>query len=304
MITNVTERHFDHGCDVMTESPDLNAATVQTIIRIMWIKMTDGRPPRCDRMTGLDQEQVDWLYEQLTVMIEWNAPTGRPRAMTLYTALVMVLFALRQNMPTDVIGEIFGCGKSTVERYQDELEPLADEVLTPLYEERRAQAQRDAVLVDGMVVPIGERDGVEGLFSTKQGLCGQNVQVAADLPGRLTDVGVPCPGSMHDSRAFLESGLAERWAKHYEPGGPGMTGDKGYQGTGVNTPYKKPRGRELTAVRKECNTALNSIRAAVERAIAHLKCWKVLKTGFRRSLEEFPRVLLTVTKLEMFRIFG
>ena len=61
---------------------------------------------------------------------------------------------------------------------------------------------------------------------------------------------------------------------------------------------------ELTDARKSCNTALNRLRAAVERAIAHLKCWKVLKTGFRRSLEEFPAVLRTVAKLEVSRVYG
>ncbi|WBB97608.1 hypothetical protein O7543_16290 [Solwaraspora sp. WMMA2080] len=109
---------------------------------------------------------------------------------------------------------------------------------------------------------------------------------------------------MHDRKAFDVSGIAARWAGHYAPGGPGMTGDKGYQGAGIASPYKKPRGRELTEVRRACNTALNRLRAAVERAIAHLKCWKVLKTGFRRSLEQFPATLLTVTKLEIFRVYG
>ncbi|WP_213457432.1 transposase family protein [Rhizomonospora bruguierae] len=85
------------------------------------------------------------------------------------------------------------------------------------------------------------------------------------------------------------------------PGGPGMIGDKGYQGTGHSTPYKKPPGRDLTDVRRVCNTAINRIRAAVERAIAHLKNWKILKTGYRRSLHDFPRVLRTVTKLEIYR---
>jgi hypothetical protein len=255
-------------------------------------------------MTGLDAEQVDWLYEQLDAMIEWEAPTGRPRVLPLYTALVMVLFALRHNLPPDVLAELFGCGSTTVERYQDNLETLIDEVLTPLYEQVRVQGHRDAVLVDGLVVPIGERDGVEGLFSDKKGYSGQNVQVVATLSGRLTDVGEPCPGSMHDSRAFEESGIAARWAAHYQPAGPGMLGDKGYQGTGIATPYKKPPKRELTDVRRACNTALDRVRAAVERAIAHLKCWKVLKTGFRRSLQEFPAALRTVTKLEVFRVYG
>ena len=79
-----------------------------------------------------------------------------------------------------------------------------------------------------------------------------------------------------------------------------MIGDKGYQGTGLTTPYKKPRGRDLTDVRRACNTAINRVRAAVERAIAHLKNWKILKTGYRPSLHDFPRVLRTVTKLEIF----
>src|SRR3954453_5151883 len=119
-------------------------------------------------MTGLDQEQVDWLYEQVAVLVEWDAPTGRPRVLCLYTALVMVLFGLRQNLATDVLGEVFGCGSSTVDRYRDELETLVDMVLTPLYEEVRAQARQDAVLVDGLVVPVGERDGAGGLFSDKK----------------------------------------------------------------------------------------------------------------------------------------
>jgi hypothetical protein len=42
----------------------------------------------------------------------------------LYTALVMVLFGLRHYLPPDVLGELFGCGSSTVRRYQDELERL------------------------------------------------------------------------------------------------------------------------------------------------------------------------------------
>ena len=255
-------------------------------------------------MTGLDQEQIDWLHAQVAALVVWDAPTGRPRVMPLYTALVMVLFGLRQNLATDVIGEVFGCGSSTVERYRDELEVLVDLVLTPLYEQIRAQAHRDAVLVDGLVVPVGERDGVAGLFCDKKHLVGQNVQVVATLSGRVADVGDPCPGAMHDSRAFRESGIAQRWASHYGPDGPGMLGDKGYQGVGISTPYKKPPGRDLSDVRRAANTALNRLRAAVERAIAHLKSWKVLKTGFRRSLHEFPAVLRTVTKLEVFRVYG
>jgi hypothetical protein len=271
---------------------------------IMWINVTDGRPPRSEHMTGLDQDRVDWLHEQLMQMIEWDKPMGCPRAMPLYQAIVMVLFSLRHNLSPDVIGELFGCGSTTVERYQDELEILIDVVLSPLFDEIREQARRGAVLVDGLVAPVGERTGTEDLFSDKKGYSGINIQFVSTLSGRLADVGDPCPGARHDSRAFRESGIAERWAGHFAEGGSGMIGDKGYQGMGIISPYKKPPKRELTPVRKACNTALNRIRAAVERAIAHLKAWKVLKTGFRRSLEQFPAVLRTVARLEVFRVHG
>lgn len=258
-----------------------------------------GRTPNWHHDRG-----VVWIHQQLTDMLCWEPPTGRPRTMDLHTAIVMLLFALRQNLATDVIAEIFGCATGTVDNRQQELEILIDDVLTPLYEQRRTEAHRHATLVDCLVAPIGERDDLEGLFSRKKGYCGQNVQVVADLGGRLADVGGPCPGSMHGSRAFVASGIAARWADHPTPDGPGMTGDKGYQGAGINTPHKKPAGQELADVREECNRVLNGLRAAVERAIVHLKCWKIRKTGFRRSLDEFPCTLRTVTRLEMFRVYG
>lgn len=102
------------------------------------------------------------------------------------------------------------------------------------------------------------------------------------LNGRLADVGDPCPGVRHDSRAFRESGIAERWAGHYAEGGPGMIGDKGYQGTGVVSPYKKPPKRALTEVRKSCNTVLNRVRVAVDVWHASTELWI---TGCRHRSE-------------------
>jgi hypothetical protein len=100
---------------------------------IVWINVTDSRPPRSGHMAGLDQEQVDWLHEQLVRMIEWDKPTGCPRALPVHTAIVMVSFTLRHDLSPDMAGELFGCGSTTVERYQDELEILIDVVLAPLY---------------------------------------------------------------------------------------------------------------------------------------------------------------------------
>ena len=255
-------------------------------------------------MTGLSAEQFAWLAAEVAVLVDWDAPTGRPRSLPLRTALVVVLFLLRHNLPEDAAGELFGCSTATIWRYQEELEPVIDVVLSVLAAQITAQAHRDGALVDGLVAPVGERDGVEHLYSGKKRYCGQNVQVVANLDGRVVDVGEPYPGSMYDSRAFEASGIAERWKAHYQPGGLGLTGDKGYQGTGIITPDKKQPGLPRCDAAKEYNRSVSRIRAAVERAIAHLKNWKILKTGYRRALSDFPRVLRTVTKLEIYRAFG
>jgi len=83
-----------------------------------------------------------------------------------------------------------------------------------------------------------------------------------------------------------------------------MTGDGGYLGIGMTTPDRKPPGGELTDRQKAYNYSVNRIRAAVERAIAHLKSWRILKTGYRRIMRDFPDVLRTVTMLEIYRVWG
>ena len=80
--------------------------------------------------------------------------------------------------------------------------------------------------------------------------------------------------------------------------------DGGYQGTGPITPAKRPPNGELTDEQKSYNHSLNRLRAAVERAIAHLKNWKILKTGYHRLMTDFPDLLRTVTALEIFRVWG
>jgi hypothetical protein len=257
-------------------------------------------------MTGLSADQLVELVARIReVVSDWDRPViGRPHVLPLVAAVAAVLFGLRHNVADDVVAEVFGCSQATITRYHQQLGPILRWVLRPEADERHAQAQREGVLVDGFVAPVGEREGHDGLYSGKKHLCGQNVQVVADLDGRVADVGDPVPGARHDAAAFFVSGLAERLSGHYAPGGPGMTGDGGYRGIGMITPDRKPRGGELTDGQKAYNRSVNRIRAAVERAIAHLKSWKILQTGYHRIMHDFPDILRTVTMLEIYRAWG
>jgi DDE superfamily endonuclease/Helix-turn-helix of DDE superfamily endonuclease len=219
----------------------------------------------------------------------------------LFRAVVLTLFLMRRNESQAVAGELFGCSQATVSRVARRLRPLLSQATAELAEQIRVQAKRSAVLVDGFLAPTGERAGVAGMFSGKRHAAGFNIQAVANLDGRLVDTGFPVPGARHDSKALAESGIAGRWAAHLRPGGPGMLADLGYLGTAATTGTRKPRSRDLTEVQRACNNAINSARAAVERAIAHLVNWKVLDTGWRGPLTDFPEVLRTVTGLEIYR---
>ena len=178
----------------------------------------------------------------------------------LPTAVIAVLFGLRHNMGDEVVAELFGCSQATVTRYHDILQPILRWVTRPEVDQRMHQTQRDGVLVDGFIAAVGERKHYHGLFSGKKHICGQNVQVITDLDGRVADVSEPVNGARHDAVAFHISGIAQRWAGHYAPEGPGMIGDGGYQGVGPLTPHKKPPGGELTDKQKAYNYSLNRLR--------------------------------------------
>lgn len=96
------------------------------------------------------------------------------------------------------------------------------------------------------------------------------------LDGTAAWISAPLPGKTNDARAFEETGAADI----LKQAGGGF-GDKGYQGTGLVTPKKKPIGGELTLSDKEYNSQVSSFRAPVERLVGHFKNWKILHTDYR-----------------------
>ncbi|MET7473317.1 hypothetical protein ABZT17_02975 [Streptomyces sp. NPDC005648] len=78
------------------------------------------------------------------------------------------------------------------------------------------------------------------LYSVKAGYADMNVQIACSMDGDLVVVGpVPIPGARHDAHDLV--------------------------------PYKRLPGRDLPENYKRDNALLSSVRAAVERAAAHVR---------------------------------
>ncbi|WP_243715208.1 transposase family protein [Micromonospora sp. KC207] len=135
-------------------------------------------------MTGLPTDRLADLIDRVREIEghEWEKPpVGRPHVLPLPTAVIAVLFGLWHNMPDEVLAEVFGCSQATITRYHQILQPILRWVTRPEVDQRLEQTRREGVLVDGFVAPVGERESYHGLFSGKKHVCGQYVQVVADL---------------------------------------------------------------------------------------------------------------------------
>jgi hypothetical protein len=251
-------------------------------------------------VTGLSQQQLDLLCDRIADLTgPWQPPRGRRRTLSPAAAVTMTLVWLRHNRSQALLGACYDSSQPTVSRVITRLRGLTEQVTTQGMPGLAETAPTERVLVDGTLLPTGNRAGQQGqgLYSGKRHKAGMNVQVISDRWGRLPDVSDPTPGSMHDARPVATTGLAALLADR------AVLADLGFLGCGVSTPARKPPGGKVCELGKVNNRARASVRAAVERTIALLKQWKVLGTGYRGPLARFPRVIRTVVALEKFRIY-
>jgi hypothetical protein len=250
---------------------------------------------RLDALTGLTDGQRGVLVERVVEYLGGEsvvASGGRPSALGLEGSVFLVVTLLRANLTQDQAAAIFDVSQATASRRWDLLrEPIAVVLSDVVPAVPDVVGTEGSVLVDGTLCPTWDWSAAEGMFSGKHEETGFNVQIAASLDGDIVAVGAPIPGARHDAHAVHASGLAGTVTGH------GVVGDKGYQGHVDLSPIKKPAGASLCEHDKQYNREINSLRAAVERAIAHLKNWKILATGFRPPLEKFAATLRAVTGL-------
>lgn len=243
---------------------------------------------RCDRMSGLDSEQVDELVLRIEEQLDesWDKRTGRPKSLTLREAVVVACGYLRQNIIQEVWAEIFDTSQPVISEIVTKFTPLIEAAIEeekPTAEDAKKEAAREqTVLVDGFLAPTWSWRGAPELWSGKHKTTGFNGQAIATLRGDLIFVSEPVTGHNHDMTALAETETADVMAA-----ASSQIGDKGYQGSGYITPIKKPECRDLLAWEKEFNAEVSRLRAPVERAIAHLKSWRILHTDYRRPLHTY-----------------
>jgi hypothetical protein len=255
---------------------------------------------RVEAITGLVKEQLDEVVARVTRHFgvhEITRPGGRPCALNLYDSVVLVIHLMRKNPTQEVAAAFFRVSQATVSRRWDQLRPVLATVLADLIPTPREIVRAGTALVDGTVCPTWDWKHIPDLYSKKVGYPGMNVQIACDLDGQLAAIGpAPVHGARHDAHAYAASGLKVLME------GVHQLADLGYVGVeGVDlVPIKRRPGQELSEKAKLANLDLSKIRAAVERAVAHVKTWRMLSEEggrFRPPIEKFPDTLAAINGL-------
>jgi hypothetical protein len=255
--------------------------------------------------TGLPPHQFDNLVQRVRqhdTANQFDNPFPRPPSVCVETAVLMTVLATRHNLVQTVLAAIFAVSQPTVSRVLAWGRRVLPTLIEPAVVTIDDVGPHEQVVADGTLTPTGNRAGHDGLYSGKRHAAGVGLQVVSDRWGRLIDVAGPVPGATHDARAWFDLGLHERLADRV------VLTDLGYLGcsddaTGctVTTPIRKPRGEDLSWGQRISNHAHNSARAPVERAIAQLKKWRVLSTGYRGPLSRIRDAIRTAVALEKLR---
>lgn len=221
--------------------------------------------------------------------------TGRPSALTPEQEIRATVIYKRRNRTEAELAETFGVSQASISRAVTRWTPRLVEALRDYVPVVDDLDPDESLIVESTLVYCGEWEDQQDLHSGKHHDTALNLQVASDLDGTLAWVSDLLPGATHDAKAITATALLDHFTDTL------LIGDKGYIGLGMITPDRKPAGAELNPKQKSFNQSVNKIRSAVERAIAHLKTWRVLHTHYRRPFHTFPETVSDVIALEFFK---
>jgi len=259
---------------------------------------------------------------------------GRKFDQSLAQRTVAVLSYLRLHVPQLVIALMFGLTQSDISRDLRRLLPLIIDVLpcpevweitnndqeskelVTLSSEQLANGRLLVDATEQRVYRPGKNNEIRKLYySGKKKAFTIKTQMVTDDDHHIVAISVAVPGAMHDKKLSDEVQTLERL-----PDGCEVDADKGYQGmaeqvslvtvcnpeTGteqqvprltVYTPFKKPKGKELTEQQEAFNAQLSAVRVRVEHCIGWVKNWAIVATRFRCSHLIYTSVMQTVCGL-------
>ena len=238
------------------------------------------------------------------------ARDGRPREVKPFEKVLMCLLSLRHNTSHEIVGRLFGKSADTEDSAFVEVLP----VLQGLFPNQKWEAERrygssaekwtpaqvQRVIVDSFETYVprpSNNERQKRLYSGKQKHHTVKTQIYTDQTGGILSVGKAYRGPTADIKIYEAEPIAEILQEK-----PRM-GDKAYGARAhpeIDTPIKKPQGKELSAAQKAANTEVSKKRVRVEHGIRRVKGFRIVRGEYRMPLGLFTAVSSAVVGLIQF----
>jgi len=313
----ITERH-------LRDNPALIKALTGLVEDVFWQLISDLKA----KMPEYEHQRHERPDRQRAV------GGGRPYDQPLVIRVMLVLTYMRLHIPQETVALLFGATQPDVSRELRRLLPVIAQVLpipeiwTVVEETEELLAEEDiltlAQLTDGRALVDATEQEVyrpqdnetrKRYYSGKQKAFTLKTEFVTDGEHHIVAISEAVPGAKHDKKLSDEVQTLERL-----PDGCEVDADKGYQGldkqvtlvtvsnpeTGeehqvprlqVNTPFKKPKGGELTEEQKTFNRWLGAIRVRVEHCIGWVNNWAIIATRFRCAHSIYTLIMQVVCGL-------
>ncbi|MCA1628503.1 MAG: transposase [Acidobacteria bacterium] len=224
--------------------------------------------------------------------------------------VLMCLLYLRHNTSHEVVGRMFSKSADTSENAFVEVLP----VLKRLFPNQKWEAEKrhgsgeqkwtparvECVIVDSFETPVerpSNNERQKRLYSGKKKRHTLKTQIYTDQSGTILSVGNAHRGPTADIKIYREEPIAAGLTEK-----PRMA-DKAYcdgKHPEIETPLKKPKGKELSAEQKAANKELSKKRVRVEHGIRRVKGWRIVRDEYRMPVGLFTSVTSVVVGLLQF----
>jgi hypothetical protein len=277
-------------------------------------------------LTSLNQDEYESLFTQFDVLVREKQAhytfKGVKRASARHVEAInsslygshkklnFILMYLKENPNQLYHAQLFNISQSKVSEWVSFLLPVLERSLSNLsvmpqsgYGYQNQDESLDYLLVDVTERQIGRRDDYEGQkdeYSGKKKLHTVKNLAISDPLGYLLYVSPSFEGTTHDKTIWDTLQIAESSVN--------WLADLGFLGIdeeypNVVLPFKKPKKKELSELKKQVNKALSSCRVRIEHAFSGVKRLKIIRNKIRlKSYDVRDQVMRIATALHNLRI--
>lgn len=244
----------------------------------------------------------DWYFKKLLQKKRRRAPrSGYDFALELEDRLLMLLIYYRTYATHVFLGFMFHMDNSNVCRNINPLQPLLAKIFK--IPEKRIKLSEDEIIdlfFDGTEQPINRPKRKQKRWYSgkkkKHTIKHQIVVVKVKKRGKKIKVRIKAVskafyGKIHDKEIYTQT-------RTTLPLKVPRYGDKGYQGTSLIIPHKKPGGCLLTNAQKEWNRIHSSVRIVVEHGIGKMKIWKMASERYRNKRNNHTVMMKNIAGLQ------